>query len=183
MPNEETAHKLSAKEQLDLCALIAIGYNAQRCADIFEEEQGIILSNDNIYQNYIRNPKWQKIIKRMRREAERKVLSHPLAKKINRLKLLQDAINEAFTWRLDKINYDKEGNELSRVEKRNIGMIAALIREARTEIEGEKGTEIKVGIGVNVNGNSNGAIDKDLQHRLREHFGIPRAGIQEEQPK
>ena len=138
MPNQETAHKLSGKEQLDLCALIAIGYNSQRCADIFEEEYDISITPDNVYQNYIRNPKWKKIIKRLQREAERKILSHPLAKKTNRLTLLKDAINEAFTWRLDRINYDKQGNELSRVEKRNIGMIAALIREAREEIEGTK---------------------------------------------
>jgi hypothetical protein len=138
MPDRRTAHKLSAKDQLNLCALLAVGYNSQRCADIFDEEYGIDITPDNVWQNYIQNKKWQKIIKRMQREAERRVLSHPLAKKINRLKLLQDAINEAFTWRLDKIHYDKEGNELSRVEKRNIGMIAALIREARAEIEGDK---------------------------------------------
>jgi len=123
---------------LELCALLAVGYNCQRCSDIFKEEYDIDLSIQNIYQNYLNNKKWNKIITRMQREAERKILSHPLAKKSNRLNLLKDAINEAFTWRLDKINYDKEGNELSRVEKRNIGMIAALIREARAEIEGDK---------------------------------------------
>jgi hypothetical protein len=139
MPDVKSQHKLSGKDQLNLCALLAVGYNCQRSADIFQEEYGIDLSVQNIWKNYVQNKKWQKIIKRMQRETERKVLSHPLAKKINRLKLLQDAINEAFTWRLDRINYDKEGNELSRVEKRNIGMIAALIREARAEIEGEKG--------------------------------------------
>ncbi len=175
MPNEETAHKLSAKEQLDLCALIAIGYNAQRCADIFEEERNIVLSNDNIYQNYIRNPKWQKIIKRMQREAERKVLSHPLAKKINRLNLLKDAINEAFTWRLDKINYDKEGNELSRVEKRNIGMIAALIREAREEIEPQRvehsgKQELEVHGNINLNGQLTTA-EKEFQSTMLGSLG------------
>lgn len=138
MPNAITAHKLSAKDQLNLCALLAVGYNSQRCADIFEEEYGIHISQQNISENYLRSKKWQKIIKRMQRETERKVLSHSLAKRINRLTILQDAINEAFTWRLDKINYDKDGNEISRVEKRNIGMIAALIREARAEIEGDK---------------------------------------------
>lgn len=138
MPDKKSAHKLSAKDQLNLCALLAVGYNAQRCADIFEEEYGIELSCENVSNNYIHSKKWQKIIARMSREAERKVLQHPLAKKINRLGLLKDAINEAFTWRLDKINYDKEGNELSRVEKRNIGMIAQLVREARCEIEGDK---------------------------------------------
>ena len=138
MPDQSSAHKLSAKDQLNLCSLLAVGYNSQRCADIFEEEYGIELSAQNIWENYIQVKKWQKIIKRMAREAERKVLSHPLAKKINRLNLLRDAVNEAFTWRLDKIHYDKNGTELSRVEKRNIGMIAALIREAREEIEGSK---------------------------------------------
>lgn len=138
MPDQKSSHKLSARDQLNLCALLAVGYNAQRCADIFEEEYGIEITLQNVWTNYIQSKKWQKIIKRMAREAERKVLQHPLARKINRLNLLKDAINEAFTWRLDKIHYDKEGTELSRVEKRNIGMVAQLIREARIEIEGEK---------------------------------------------
>ncbi len=50
MPNEETAHKLSGKEQLELCALLAVGYNAQRCSDILDEEYGVDLSVQNIYQ-------------------------------------------------------------------------------------------------------------------------------------
>ena len=152
MPDQGSKHKLSAKDQLNLCALLAVGYNSQRCTDIFEEEYDIEITPANVFNNYIQNKKWQKIIKRMQREAERRVLSHPLAKKINRLKLLQDAINEAFTWRLDKIHYDKEGNELSRIEKRNIGMIAALIREARAEIEGEKGITLQNFIKVGGNG-------------------------------
>lgn len=137
MPDQKRAHKLSANDQLHLCSLLAVGYNAQRCADIFEEEYGISITPENVWNNYIKVKRWQKIVKRLRRESERKVLAHALAKKINRLNLLQDAINEAFTWRLDKIHYDKDGNELSRVEKRNIGMVAQLIREARCEIEGE----------------------------------------------
>ncbi len=138
MPDQKSAHKLSGRDKLNLCALLAVGYNTTRCCNIFEEEYGIEISPQNVWQNYQQNKKWQKLIKRMAREAERKVLQHPLAKKINRLNLLKDAINEAFTWRLDKIHYDKEGNELSRIEKRNIGMIAALVREARAEIEGDK---------------------------------------------
>ncbi len=158
MPDQQGKHKLSAKDQLNLCALLAVGYNAQRCADIFEEEYGIKLSCENISNNYIKVKKWQKIIFRMQREAERKVLSHPLTKKINRLNLLRDAINEAFTWRLDKIHYDKEGNELSRVEKRNIGMIAQLIREARAEIEGDAKSEVNVNTFV---------VTEELAERLK----------------
>jgi len=138
MPDKSRRHKLSAKDQLYLCALLATGYNSQRCADIFEEEYGIKITPDNVFQNYIQNKKWQKIIKRMQREAERKVLQHPLAQKTNRLNILRDAVNEAFTWRLDKIHYNKDGKELSRIMKRNFGVTAALMREARAEIEGDK---------------------------------------------
>ena len=139
MPDQKSQHKLSGREQIELCTLLAVGYNSQRCADIFNEEYGIEITASNIYQNYQRGAKWKKLIARLTRESERNLLKHPLAKKINRLKLLQDAINEAFTWRLDRINYDKNGKELSRVEKRNIGMIASLVREARieTEVEGQ----------------------------------------------
>ncbi len=138
MPDKRSEQKLSGREQVELCALLAVGYNSQRCVDIFDEEYGVTLSVQNIYQNYLKAPKWKKLIARLTREAERRIMKHPLAIKVNRLNLLRDAINEAFTWRLDKIHYDKDGNELSRIEKRNIGMIAQLIREARTEIEGDK---------------------------------------------
>ena len=138
MPDKLREAKLSANQQLKVCALIAVGYNAQRISDILEEEDGVNVTLQNIYYNYIKNPRWKKIIERISRHAERKILKHPLAQKVNRLNILKDAINEAFTWRLDKINYDKQGNELSRVEKRNIGMVANLIHEARAEVEGEK---------------------------------------------
>lgn len=130
--------KLSVNMRLHVCMLLATGYNPQRVCDILEDEYGIRTSHQNIRENYLNSKRWQKIILRYQRERDRQVLKHSLAKTINRLNILQDAINEAFTWRLDKIYYDKDGNELSRVEKRNIGMIAQLIREARTEIEGEK---------------------------------------------
>lgn len=130
--------KLSAELQLKVCALAAIGYNAQRITDILKEENGITVNRFGIYQNYITYPRYKKIITRMNREAEHKILKHPLALKLNRLQILRDAINEALTWRLDKINYDKDGRELSRIEKRNIGVIANLINEARREIEGDK---------------------------------------------
>jgi hypothetical protein len=129
---------LSAKDQLKLCALLSVGYNPRVCADKFKEDFGIEITPDNVYQNYLKNKKWQKIIQRMAREAERIVLRHPLAKKVNRLNLLTEAANEALTWRVDKIYYDKDGIELSKLEKRNVGIIPNIIREARAEIEGDK---------------------------------------------
>lgn len=138
MPDATRRHKLSANEQLKLCALLSVGYNPRVCADKFKEDFGIGITPDNIYQNYLKEKKWQKIIERMAREAERRVLKHPLARKINRLNLLTEAANEALTWRVDKIYYDKDGNELSKLEKRLPGLIPNIIREARAEIEGDK---------------------------------------------
>lgn len=132
-----SGHKLEPKNQLQLCALLATGYNPERCRDIFKEEYEIEITSQCIRTNYLDSKKWKKIIYRMAREAERHVLKHPLAKKINRLKILQAAINEAFAWRLDKINY-YEGEELSRIDKRNICTVAGLIREVRAEVEGDK---------------------------------------------
>jgi hypothetical protein len=142
MPDERSKNKLSAKEQLQLCALLSVGYNSRVAADLFQEETGIEITPTNIYKNYLKDRKWKKIIARMAREAERRVLAHPLAKKVNRLNLLKQAVQECLTWRLDKINYDKDGNELSRIEKRNVGIIPQLIREARAEVEGEHGIVI-----------------------------------------
>ena len=138
MPDDVRKSKLSASQKLKVCALIATGYNSERITNILEEEDGVTVTLQNIYRNYVTNPRWKKIIVRLKREADRQILQHPLALKVNRLNIIRDAINEAFTWRLDKINYDKKGNELSRVEKRNIGMIANLIAEARKEVEGDK---------------------------------------------
>jgi len=67
-------------------------------------------------------------------------MKHPLAKKENRLAILNKAINEAMTWRLDQIRYDKDGREVSRIEKRQVGTVASLVREARAEVEGEAPT-------------------------------------------
>ena len=70
--------------------------------------------------------------------------------------------------------------------ERSMSDLLDWMKYLRVEVEGEKGIDVKVGVGVNINRDSadgNGAIDKDLQHRLREHFGIGRSGVQEEQQK
>ncbi|MFA7706235.1 MAG: hypothetical protein WCX91_03945 [Candidatus Omnitrophota bacterium] len=135
---DPSRQKLSAEEQLRLCSILSIGHNACVAADLLKEQTGIEISPQNIYQNYLKDKHWKKIIERMAREAERRVLKHPLAKKVNRLNLLKQAADECLSWRLDKINYDKDGNELSRIEKRNVGIMPQIIREARAEIEGDK---------------------------------------------
>ena len=138
MPDEKRKAKLSAKLKVKVLVMIATGYNARIIADYLDEEHGVTISTPCLYQHYIHNPKYKGRIKSLRNILDKNVMAHPLASKQNRLDILNKAIHECMTWRLDKINYDKDGNELSRVEKRNMQSIAYMVREARTEIEGEK---------------------------------------------
>lgn len=134
--NPGPKHKLALKHQRYVCASLAVGFNPTVTADLLKENFGIEVSRENIYQEYLHGRKWKVRIARYRKMFDRKTLKHPLASKTIRLEIVSKAINEALTWRLDKINYDKQGNEVSRVEKRNVGAIASLVREARNEIEG-----------------------------------------------
>jgi len=91
-----------------------------------------------VNKEYLHGRKWQSYINRIRQMTIRRVAKIPIAEKANRLLRVQKLLDECMTWRLDKINYDKDGNELSKVMKRNIGAAAALLREAREEVEGPK---------------------------------------------
>lgn len=138
MPDALRKRKLSAELRNEVLLLIAIGYNARIIRDIIEEEHEVSVSTQNILVNYIHNPKYKERIKELRAKLDEDVLKHPLAQKRARLDILSRAIKEALTWRTDKINYDMFGRELSRIEKRRVGLVASLLKEARAEVEGEK---------------------------------------------
>ena len=118
--------------------MIVTGYNARIICDYLKEEHGIEVSVQNIYQNYIHSPRYKKRLESLRGVLDRRLMKHPLASKVARLDIINEAIHECMTWRLDKINYDKDGNELSRVEKRQMQAVGNLIQQARAEIEGDK---------------------------------------------
>ena len=129
--------KLSAKQKVKVLSLIAGGWTSVRIVEYLKEEYDIVVSRPNIHTNYIKNPKYRGRIRRIRNIIEKNLAAHPLSSKTNRLNLLLEAANEAMTWRLDKIVYDKNGNELSRIEKRNMGIIPKIVEEARKEVEGD----------------------------------------------
>jgi len=135
--NPNTNPKLSAEHKVKVISLLAGGWTCSRIVAYLDEECGVQCSVDNIYHNYKRNPKYKGRIKRIQNILDKNLAAHPLASKVNRLDLLLEAANEAMMWRLDKIHYDKEGNELDRVEKRNVGVIPKIVEQARKEIEGE----------------------------------------------
>ena len=166
-------NELLGNEKLQVCRWLATGYSAERVAQLCEEVLGKTVSRQNIHQNYMSKPRWKGIITRLTREAERKLADHVLMKKQNRLNILLEAINEALNWRIDKIQYDRFGRELCRIEKRHVGNIASLIREARAEAEGEKGITI-YNSNTNNNANSNGELKKHREEAgrlLHEYFG------------
>ncbi len=137
MTGQKTLPKLTPDQQNELCGLLAAGYNCERASDYFLETYGIKLSRQNIHKNYVKNKKWQAVINRLVGVIDQKIIEHPLAHKMNRLNIIQEALNESFTWRLDKVHFSKLGRKVSEVYKKNVGNVASLIREARIEIEGE----------------------------------------------
>lgn len=136
--NVEQGHKLTVSEQMKVLALIAGGYNASRIVDYLKDHCDKEVSRQNIQENYINNKEYAGRIKSIRNIIDKNLAAHPLASKTIRLNYLLEGLNEATTWRLDKLYHDKESGEiLDKIEKKNIGVIPHLIREARTEIEGE----------------------------------------------
>jgi len=135
-------HKLTNEEQLFVCACAANGYGGELIAQELKEKYGKEVTAQNIHSGYLRSPKWRKRIDSIAKCVDKELAKHPLAKKETRLNYILAALNEANIWRLDKIHFDKEGYEQAKVYKKNIGVVAGLVREARAEIEGEKGIEI-----------------------------------------
>jgi len=130
--------KLSAEQQREVCGLIAAGYGALRITQHFEEHYGISLNPTTLHVNYIRKKRWQPLINKLRAKMDANLANHCLASKTNRLDIIKEAIDECLTWRLDKIYYDANGKELSRIEKRNVTSIARLVEQARKEVDGDQ---------------------------------------------
>jgi hypothetical protein len=133
-----TRPKLSPEHKEFVCACLASGYDPEKTQERLKEEYGITISRGVIRKNYQYGNKWKEKIRRMRADHEKRIMEHPLAIKMNRLNWILESLNEATKSRHDKSYFDKDGVEKLRVQKKNIGLVASLIREARAEVEGEK---------------------------------------------
>lgn len=127
--------KLERKHQLFVCSCLATGYGPQVTVDLLYDTYGIELSRSTVVHTYMREPYWKKKIRRMERYMEKQMVKHPLMNKINRLNYILAGIREALTWRDDKINYNKWGQELSRIKKRNLAALANFLKLAQIEAE------------------------------------------------
>jgi hypothetical protein len=139
MPDETRKYKLTGKAKFKVLSLLAEGHNAQRVCNYLLEHYDIRVSRQNIHSNYATNPLYEKRIVNIKRIIDKNLAKHPLASKVNRLNWILEALNECFMWRTIKIYFDKHGNEIDKVCKRNIGAVASLIAKARREVEGQKG--------------------------------------------
>jgi len=144
MPDNRSQPRLSAEQINQVIEWIVMGYGATVISQKIEDEFDIIISKQAVWKDYIHNKKYTPQLKKLRADFEKEILKVPIAQKKVRLKILQDAIREAESFRLDKIHYDKDGNELSRIEKKMPGIIASLIKEARAEVEGDNNISVSV---------------------------------------
>jgi len=137
-----SGQKLSHEKQkyrLEICKMLALGYNPSLVSQEMKDQFGVRISRQSVRVYYQRSAKMQKTIQALRDRAAKELMAHPLADKKTRLNYLLRALNHALTWGTDKLYFDKDsGKLLGKVEKVQIGIIPALIKEAREEIEGIK---------------------------------------------
>jgi len=88
------------------------------------------MSAQNINANYRYSKRWRPVITYLRKRYLNNISRIPIANKAYRLAILQETLREALTWRTKSVS------EWGKVEERKIGIIPALIAEARNEVEG-----------------------------------------------
>lgn len=122
--------------QFEICLGIALSMTTKQIQDALKERYRVNMSIQNIDHNYRHAPKWRKIIDYLRRRYLNNISRIPIANKGIRLAYLQEALNEAMTLHV------KTRNQFGEIKERRIGLIPAIVREARLEVEGEKGVNI-----------------------------------------
>lgn len=130
--------KLKPSQRVLLCSMLATGYSPTVVAQRLKAEYGIEITPRGVAL-YQTSPKWIPEIEKLKSTQEEFIAKHPLASKVNRLNILQDAINDASRQKCTKIVRDtKTGKVKDRFFKSEVGAIPHLVREARIEVEGEK---------------------------------------------
>jgi len=130
--------KLTPAHRLVLCGLLASGYGPTVVSQKMKMEYRVTITPQAVSE-YLTNPKWQIEIEKAKATQTEFIAKHPLASKVNRLNILQDAINDASRQKCTKIVRDtKTGKVKDRFYKNDVGVIPHLVREARIEVEGEK---------------------------------------------
>lgn len=118
--------------QFKICLWIALNKTTTQIRDLLKDRYEIEMSHQNINNRYRKGKKWQPIITYLRTRYLRNISRIPIADKVHRLTLLNEAAEEALTY------HTKSINEWGTVEEKKIGILPSLIKEARAEVEGDK---------------------------------------------
>lgn len=88
------AHKIEEEIQIYICQKLA---EYTKVPDIVKDlaDQGIETTPQNIHKNYVNSDKWQKVIEGLREKYHRSYVKIPIARKVERLKMLQDIQEKA----------------------------------------------------------------------------------------
>lgn len=100
--------------------------------DLLKDRCDVEVSIQNINDNYRRAKRWKKVISYFKNKYLKNISRIPIANTAHRLALLNEASEEALTW------HTKSINEFGEVLEKKIGILPALVAEARKEVEGEK---------------------------------------------
>ena len=118
-----------------ICKLIAAGFGDRWISNYLYEEYDISVAPTNVWHTYRKGKKWQNLILHyMKNDNDWK--SHPLSRKKNRLDIISRAIDQSLLIRTER-RFDKTGAEILTKSYDEAGNVAPLIREARSEAEGE----------------------------------------------
>lgn len=128
---------LSLKQKQEVCKLIAQGLSNTNIEMYLEEAYGLEVSRQVIHKTYRNGRKWKPYINKLLATPDSWKLL-PLARKGNRLLLLEKAAQESLTKRYRR-RYSK-GELVGEEEIVESGNIAPIVREARMEVEGENQT-------------------------------------------
>jgi len=106
--------------------------STRQIIDLLKDKFNLEMSFKNVDKTYRYGKKWRPIINYLRNRYLKNISRIPIANKAYRLRVLQEATEEALTW------YAKTVNQYGEIQEKKLGVLPQLINEARKEMEGEK---------------------------------------------
>jgi len=127
--------KFTVRQRRMICYWFAENSAPSRVATLCEETWGVQANPYKLYEHYAGPTaplRWRRLIRRYEGMIERGVAGIPIAKKAVRLAMLNQAARECLVPRTRRVG----GSNV--VQEMKLGVLPAIIREARTEVEGTK---------------------------------------------
>ena len=127
--------KFTVKQRRMICYWFAENSAPSRVATLCEETWGLKVNPYKLYEHYASSSaplRWRQLIRQYRHLIERRVVEIPIAKKAIRLAMLNQAARECLVFRTRQVG------EFGVIQEMKLGVLPAIIREARNELEDGK---------------------------------------------